>query len=281
METFLFQVSGAEKRCTGKDWGSFCRFILSTISETKAKSNWNCLTETRLRHVAGFNNESISEQQHCLFWAERKQGRRVWKQLLNPTNKALPEAHAKGCSLRAWGSWLIPAQITIALSVSALPPSPSLTSPLLTAVLLIPPLKCPNPASSSALPWGQRERGHSPTECNWDLKTLNSSQAQNFSLGSREGILSSGPLCIHLIRRSVPSPSSFSPILLSRCRSGGLRGGLAISLTPNTAVNSFCSRPWLRKPDLENGSQQGVEGKTPPPPPKSTWHYSRRGPELW
>lgn len=71
-----------------------------------------------------------------------------------------------------------------------------------------------------------------PTERNWDLKTLNSSQAQNFSLGSRDGILSPG----HLIRRSVPSPSSSSE---------GLRGGSAISLAPNTAVNSLCGRPWL------------------------------------
>lgn len=34
METFLFQVSGAEKRCAGEDWGSFSCFIVSTISET-------------------------------------------------------------------------------------------------------------------------------------------------------------------------------------------------------------------------------------------------------
>lgn len=43
----------------------------------------------------------------------------------------------------------------------------------------------------------------------------------------------------------------------------GSAGGLAISLTPNTAVNSFCSRPWLRNQILRMAHSRGVEGKHP------------------
>lgn len=105
-----------------------------------------------------------------------------------------------------------------------------------------------------------------PTERNWDLRKLNTSQAQNFSLGSREGILSSGPPRAHLIRRSVPSPASFLTILHSRCLSVSLGGGSDISLTSNTAVNSFCAAVLDSGVTLESYFWEwhtaGVKGKS-------------------
>lgn len=162
----------------------------------------------------------------------------------------------KGCSLRAQVSWIIPTQISIALTISPHSLSPSLTSPLsLCQTGKLPSYWSP-PTSErcrplpKALSWGQSLNLWAagvwtlPTECNWDLRKLNTSQAQNFSLGSREGILSSGPLTLTWSagqsHHHRPSRLSCTPTA-----SQWLLRGSAFSLTSKTAVNSFCCRPRL------------------------------------
>lgn len=88
-------------------------------------------------------------------------------------------------------SWIIPAQISTAFTISPHSPSPGFTSPLFGRPASIPPHTQVRGQSQNLWITG---RTILPTESNWDLRKLNTSQAQNSSMGSREGILSSGLL---------------------------------------------------------------------------------------
>lgn len=200
----------------------------------------------------------------AFFWAARQQGHHIWKQLLNPTNKALPKSCAKGCSLRARVSWLIPAQITIALSVSALSLSPSLTSPLLTAILLIPPLKCPNPSlllSSAVRAKGRRTLPH------WvqlGFKNVKLFSSTKFQPGQQRGDSVLGA-------PAHPPDQEVSPIALILLAHSALSlpfsgsaGGLGHLINSKHCCQQFLQPSLTQKPDLENGSQQGGGGQNTP-----------------
>lgn len=115
-----------------------------------------------------------------------------------------------------------------------------LASPLFAATLSILPPKSPNPGPLLRSAVRAKGKRTLPTERNWDFKTLKLFSSTKFQPGQQRWDSVLGPLPAHLIRRSVPSPSS------SSLPFSGSTGGSAISLTPNTAVNSFRDRPWLR-----------------------------------
>lgn len=86
------------------------------------------------QYVGRFNNETIYKQ-IMSFGCESCQITMVWIDW-DESATAIPQIEVilnhvlKGCSLRAQVSWIIPTQISIALSISSHSLCPSLTSPL-------------------------------------------------------------------------------------------------------------------------------------------------------
>lgn len=158
-------------------------------------------------------------------------------------------------------SWLIPAQITIALSISAL----SLSSLNFTSLFypIDSLLKCPNPGLPLQLCREGKGKEDTPHWVQLGFKNVKLFSSTKFQPGQQRGDSVLGAPA-HSPDQEVspiaPIPLAHSALSLPF---SGSTGGLAISLTPNTAVNSFCSRPWLRNQILRVAHNRGVEGKHP------------------
>lgn len=140
-------------------------------------------------------------------------------------------------------SWVIPAPISVALTISPLHHYP-IDSP--------PKSQNPGPLLSAAVEGKGKE--DTPHWAQLGFKNVKLFSSTKFQPGQQRWDSVLGPLPAHLIRRSVPSPSSFSLPF------SGSTGGSAISLTPNTAVNSFLWPSLTLIPDFENNTQWGGRG---------------------
>lgn len=162
----------------------------------------------------------------------------------------------KGCSLRAQVSWIIPAQISIALTISAHSLSPSLASPLphrvtgmLPSYWFDPPIsKCRPPSSGPgvravAKPVGNG-RDDAPHWAQLGFEKVKHFSSTKFQPGQQRGdsVLRPPP------RSPDQKVSPITGVLLNHfalslpfSKSEGGGGGSDISLTSNTAVNSFCA----------------------------------------
>lgn len=142
----------------------------------------------------------------------------------------------KGCSLRAQVSWIIPTQISIALTISPHSLSPSLTSPLslcqtgkLPSYWSPPTSKHSTPPSSGpgvravTKPVGKGKED-TPHWVQLGFEKVKHFSSTKFQPGQQRGDSVLRPPQAHLIRRSAPSPSAFLPILHSRRLSLALEG---------------------------------------------------------
>lgn len=182
----------------------------------------------------------------------------------------------KGCSLRAQVSWIIPTQISIALTISPHSLSPSLTSPLLLCLTgklpsyWSPPpnLQTPTPSSDPGIravtkPVGKGKED-TPHWVQLGFEKVKHFSSTKFQPGQQRGDSVLRPPRVHLIRRSVPSPSSFLPILHSHCLSVSLQG-LSYLINFKHCCQQFLlpslTLKGYRIHIFENDTQQGWRAK--------------------
>lgn len=150
---------------------------------------------------------------------------------------------------------------TLSFSLSAL----SLSSLNFTSLLypIDSPLKCPNPGLPLQLCREGKGKEDTPHWVQLGFKNVKLFSSTKFQPGQqREDSVLGAPARSPDQEVSPIAPIPRAHFALSLPFSGST-GGLAISLTPNTPVNSFCSRPWLRNQIWRVAHSRGVEGKHP------------------